>query len=165
MPLRTLCLRHIRRSELDGGSQLSAAKGATSQNRCSLPHVRPYRETPTVAFDQVEQADGSSVLIGIWDTAGAERFDSLSSFYCRGARAAICCYDISDKESFTSLSTRWIRKVIEQGDESCHIILCGTKGARPLTDPMPSRARRDAPTSRSAGRRAVLVPGTDRPAH
>ena len=85
--------------------------------------------TVGASFQQrkVTKADGSTTLIGIWDTAGAERFDSLSSFYCRGARAAICCYDMTDKESFTALSTRWIRKVIEQGEEGCHIVICGTK--------------------------------------
>ena len=31
------------------------------------------------------------------DTAGQERFDSLSSFYCRGARAAIICFDLTDR--------------------------------------------------------------------
>ena len=45
------------------------------------------------------------------DTAGQERFDSLSSFYCRGARAAIICFDLTDRASFESLSTKWIKKV------------------------------------------------------
>ena len=45
------------------------------------------------------------------DTAGQERFDSLSSFYCSGARAAIICFDLTDRASFESLSTKWIKKV------------------------------------------------------
>lgn len=61
------------------------------------------------------------------DTAGQERFDSLSSFYCRGARAAIICYDLTDRASFESLSTKWIRKVTEEAEAGCHICLVGTK--------------------------------------
>jgi len=33
--------------------------------------------------------------LAIWDTAGEERFDALTSFYCRGSRAAVICYGAS----------------------------------------------------------------------
>jgi len=78
------------------------------------------------AMKKVE-AGGRPCNLGIWDTAGQERFDSLSSFYCRGARAAIICFDLTDKASFDSLSTKWIRKVMEEADQGCHICLVGTK--------------------------------------
>ena len=61
------------------------------------------------------------------DTAGQERFDSLSSFYCRGARAAIICFDLTDRASFESLSTKWIKKVTEEAEAGCHICIVGTK--------------------------------------
>ena len=32
------------------------------------------------------------VNLAIWDTAGEEKFDSLTSFYCRGAACALVCY-------------------------------------------------------------------------
>ena len=37
------------------------------------------------------------------DTAGGERFHGLSSFYCRGAGAAILAYDLSNKDTFDYL--------------------------------------------------------------
>lgn len=61
------------------------------------------------------------------DTAGQERFDSLSSFYCRGARAAIICFDLTDRASFECLQTKWIRKVNDEAEPGCHICLVGTK--------------------------------------
>jgi len=61
------------------------------------------------------------------DTAGQERFDSLSSFYCRGARAAIICFDLTDRASFEALQTKWIKKVLEEAEQGCHICLVGTK--------------------------------------
>lgn len=78
------------------------------------------------AMKKVESG-GRPCNLGIWDTAGQERFDSLSSFYCRGARAAIICFDLTDKASFDSLSTKWIRKVLEEAEPGCHICLVGTK--------------------------------------
>lgn len=86
-----------------------------------------------IRTSQERAPDRSSTVLGICNTAGAERFDSLSSFYSRGARAAISCYDMSDNSLFADLSTRWIKKVIEQGDASCHIIFCGTKGTLSVT--------------------------------
>eukprot|EP00456_Euglypha_rotunda_P024900 TRINITY_DN2026_c0_g1_i20.p1 TRINITY_DN2026_c0_g1~~TRINITY_DN2026_c0_g1_i20.p1 ORF type:complete len:110 (-),score=17.83 TRINITY_DN2026_c0_g1_i20:11-340(-) len=38
-----------------------------------------------------------SVNLAIWDTAGEEKFDSLTNFYCRNARAALICYDITSE--------------------------------------------------------------------
>ena len=32
--------------------------------------------------------------IALWDAAGQEEFQGLTSFYCRNANAAILCYDI-----------------------------------------------------------------------
>ena len=34
-------------------------------------------------------------LYSLWLHLPQERFDSLSSFYCRGARAAIICFDLT----------------------------------------------------------------------
>jgi Ras-related protein Rab-24 len=61
------------------------------------------------------------------DTAGQERFDSLSSFYCRGARAAIICYDLTDRSSFDCIQSKWIKKVVEEAEQGCHMCLVGTK--------------------------------------
>ena len=40
------------------------------------------------------------VRIGIWDTPGIERFDTMITVYCREAHAAIVVYDITRKDSF-----------------------------------------------------------------
>jgi len=78
------------------------------------------------AMKKVE-ANGRPCNLGIWDTAGQERFDSLSSFYCRGARAAIICFDLTERASFESLQQKWVRKVIDEAEQGCHICIVGTK--------------------------------------
>uniref|UniRef100_A0A7S4BCK1 Uncharacterized protein n=2 Tax=Chrysotila carterae TaxID=13221 RepID=A0A7S4BCK1_CHRCT len=73
------------------------------------------------------EASGRPCNLGIWDTAGQERFDSLSSFYCRGARAAIICFDLTNRSSFESVQKKWIKKVLDEAEQGCHICLVGTK--------------------------------------
>lgn len=72
------------------------------------------------------KVDGSTVNLAIWDTAGEEKFDSLTNFYCRGARAAVICYDVTNKDTFNGLA-RWVDKVTSQAHESCAIVLVGNK--------------------------------------
>lgn len=81
------------------------------------------------AMKKVDSPDGKAkpCNLGIWDTAGQERFDSLSSFYCRGARAAIICFDLTDRASFDCLATKWIRKVLDEAEQGCHMCIVGTK--------------------------------------
>ena len=45
------------------------------------------------------------IKLQLWDTAGTERFRSVSRSYYRGAAGAILVYDIASRQSFTSLST------------------------------------------------------------
>lgn len=45
------------------------------------------------------------IKLQLWDTAGTERFRSVSRSYYRGAAGAILIYDISSRESFLGLST------------------------------------------------------------
>ena len=44
---------------------------------------------------------GSLLTCRLWDTAGAERFDSLSRLYYSGAQAALVCVDPTDSSSFS----------------------------------------------------------------
>jgi small GTP-binding protein len=48
-------------------------------------------------FANKELRAGSSLLsLAIWDTAGEEKFDSLTSYYCKGAQAALVCYGLDE---------------------------------------------------------------------
>lgn len=82
--------------------------------------------------------------LAIWDTAGEEKFDSLTNFYCRGAQAAVVCYgthththgyevltfflslDVTNAASFHSLD-RWLSKLEAEADDNCVIVICGNK--------------------------------------
>lgn len=49
----------------------------------------------------------------------------MSRIYYRGARAAIICYDLTDKKSFER-ARFWINE-LQEVEELCKIYLCGTK--------------------------------------
>uniref|UniRef100_A0A8C8SLE1 Ras-related protein Rab-24 n=1 Tax=Pelusios castaneus TaxID=367368 RepID=A0A8C8SLE1_9SAUR len=66
-----------------------------------------------------------TVTLGIWDTAGSERYEAMSRIYYRGARAAIVCYDLTDSSSFQRAKF-WVNE-LQNFEESCRIYLCGTK--------------------------------------
>ena len=46
---------------------------------------------------------GRVLSLGVWDTAGAERFESLSRMYYNGAKAAVLCFDPCNAASFAKL--------------------------------------------------------------
>lgn len=57
---------------------------------------------------QAHVKGGKTITLGIWDTAGAEQFQSLSCMYYRQSRAAIVCFDPCSRASFEKLQF-WVR--------------------------------------------------------
>ncbi|XP_071481981.1 ras-related protein Rab-24-like isoform X2 [Diadema antillarum] len=86
----------------------------------------PYQNTIGAAFGakKVEVYD-RTVTMGIWDTAGSERYEAMSRIYYRGAKAAIVCYDLTDEQSFGKAKF-WVEELL-RNEEHCKIYLCGTK--------------------------------------
>ncbi|KAL9981817.1 hypothetical protein ACROYT_G010572 [Oculina patagonica] len=68
---------------------------------------------------------GRNLSLAIWDTAGAERYQAMSAMYYRSARAAILCYDLTDKTSFDKAKF-WVDQ-LKAAEPDCRIYLCGTK--------------------------------------
>ncbi|XP_016130363.1 ras-related protein Rab-24-like [Sinocyclocheilus grahami] len=88
--------------------------------------VGPYQNTIGAAFVAKALDVGDKVVtLGIWDTAGSERYEAMSRIYYRGARAAIVCYDLTDSSSF-GRARFWVKE-LQNCEEHCKIYLCGTK--------------------------------------
>lgn len=86
------------------------------------------RHVPTIgasfgARDLV--ADGRAVTLGCWDTAGSERYESMTKMYYRGARGAIVCYDITDAASFEK-AKYWVSE-LRSAEEDVVVALVATK--------------------------------------
>uniref|UniRef100_A0A8C6M006 Ras-related protein Rab-24 n=1 Tax=Nothobranchius furzeri TaxID=105023 RepID=A0A8C6M006_NOTFU len=88
--------------------------------------VGPYQNTIGAAFvAKPIQVAEKVITLGIWDTAGSERYEAMSRIYYRGARAAIVCYDLTDSSSFQRAKF-WVNE-LQNCEEHCKIYLCGTK--------------------------------------
>ncbi|XP_003745104.1 ras-related protein Rab-18 [Galendromus occidentalis] len=66
--------------------------------------------TSTIGFDhksKVITVFDNKVKLSLWDTAGSERFRTLTASYYRGAQGAVLVYDVTCRESFEKLDS-WL---------------------------------------------------------
>ena len=85
----------------------------------------------TVGFDYMNKEitiGKKKINIQLWDTAGTEMFQSLSSSYYRNSCGALVVFDVLDRKSFESLNT-WINYYREHRDQKYEelIYLIGNK--------------------------------------
>ena len=66
-----------------------------------------------------------SILLGLWDTAGSERYTSMSRMFYRGAMAAIVCYDVTDEKTWDKVKF-WAGEVT-RFEEDCKVYIVGNK--------------------------------------
>jgi small GTP-binding protein len=62
----------------------------------------------TMTFDEY---GGKSIRFEIWDTAGQEKYRSLTKIFYKDAGAAILVYDITRKESFEEIQKYWFNQI------------------------------------------------------
>ena len=62
----------------------------------------------TMTFDEY---DGKSIRFEIWDTAGQEKYRSLTKIFYKDATAAILVYDITRKESYEEMQKYWYNQI------------------------------------------------------
>lgn len=68
----------------------------------------------------------SPVKLQIWDTAGQEKFRSITRSYYRGAAGALLVYDITRRETFEHL-TSWLEDCRKYSSSDITIMLIGNK--------------------------------------
>lgn len=76
------------------------------------------------------EQDGQIVKLQIWDTAGQDRFRSITASYYRGAHCVLLVYDCTDRESFEAIP-QWLRELRAAGaSESVVVVLVANKTDR-----------------------------------
>eukprot|EP01120_Amphizonella_sp_Union-15-10_P011241 TRINITY_DN4717_c0_g1_i2.p1 TRINITY_DN4717_c0_g1~~TRINITY_DN4717_c0_g1_i2.p1 ORF type:complete len:188 (-),score=23.71 TRINITY_DN4717_c0_g1_i2:99-662(-) len=84
---------------------------------------------PTIGVDFKVRSltlDGTELKLQIWDTAGTERFRSVTTSYYRGAHGIILVYDITNQESFSNIQ-KWLQEIERFGGDSVLKLLVGNK--------------------------------------
>lgn len=62
----------------------------------------------------------------IWDTAGQEKFRSLTLNFYKGVNGIILVFDLTDEESFNNIP-HWIRQLKIYASENISMVLLGNK--------------------------------------
>lgn len=110
----------------------NAGVGKTSlcEKYCKDAFNSDMRSTIGVEFfvDKLK-INGEEVIIQLWDTAGHERFRSITSGYYRGAHCVIFVFDITNRQSFEDLET-WLYQALQKVDPNAVFILVGSKKDR-----------------------------------
>ena len=70
--------------------------------------------------------DNNEVKVQIWDTAGQEKYRSITSSYYKGAQGCLLVYDITRKESFDNID-KWFSELKSSSDNDINAILIGNK--------------------------------------
>jgi Ras-related protein Rab-1A len=71
-----------------------------------------FQETfyPTIGVDfkiRTFSSEGSVVKLQMWDTAGQEKFKTITSAYYKGAQGVILVFDLCDRKSYEDIQN-WI---------------------------------------------------------
>ncbi|KAG7177351.1 Ras-related protein RAB1BV-like [Homarus americanus] len=75
---------------------------------------------------KIVNLDGVPIKLQIWDTAGEERFRTLTTAYYRGAQGIVLVYDVTNLDSFNHLSY-WLRNIEENASPEVVKVLAGNK--------------------------------------
>jgi small GTP-binding protein len=88
----------------------------------SAPTIGPSSQVKTVKVDTFSEAK-----MDIWDTAGAEKFSSITQNHIRDSNGIILVFDLGNEESFKNLD-KWMEKINDVVDvKKVEIILVGNK--------------------------------------
>ena len=95
---------------------------------CLIAHYQTGKylsEIPSTcgsSFVQIKKTiNGKKYTLNLWDTAGQEKYDSLTKIFTKNANIVILVYSIIDKKSFQSLN-KWLKLVKEINGEDGYAI-------------------------------------------
>ena len=72
--------------------------------------------------------DGSKILrFEIWDTAGQEKYRSLTTMFYKDANAAVMVYDVTRAGSFEELKNYWAKQIKENSPENIILVIAANK--------------------------------------
>ena len=77
-------------------------------------------------FTKEEKIDDKVVRVKIWDTAGQEKFKSLTRNFYKNSHGVLICYDVTNRKSFEHVQT-WIDSIKDNSSSNIKMILVGNK--------------------------------------
>jgi len=74
----------------------------------------------------VALANGKSVRLQLWDTAGQEKFRTITSSFYRATHGILFVYDITNADSFESIK-QWYREIDRYASDNINKVLVANK--------------------------------------
>lgn len=102
------------------------------------------------------QGSRKRIKLQLWDTAGTERFRSVSRSYYRGAAGALLVYDISNYNTFSQLPT-FLSDAKTLASPHLAVVLVGNKSD--VADPAAQQSLLDEPESAPSTVSGSIGPG------
>lgn len=90
---------------------------------------------PTIGVDfkiRTIESSGSVIKLQIWDTAGQEKFKTITAAYYKGAQGLLLVFDISDRKSFIDIEN-WMLEAEKYSSQKIVKILIGNKSDKEAT--------------------------------
>ena len=84
---------------------------------------------PTIGIDfrvKTVVLENLIIKLQIWDSAGLERFRTITSSYYQGINGIILVYDITNEKTYENLDN-WLAQIVNYGIEDVSVILVGNK--------------------------------------
>lgn len=106
-----------------------AGVGKTAIFHRSKDNIFDERRKTTVGIDSFSlyvKVGDQQVTLGVWDTAGVERFRTITNNYYRGSHAAIFVYSVDEPSSLHYLG-HWIRDLEEYSPNAIKILVGNKK--------------------------------------
>eukprot|EP00828_Plagiopyla_frontata_P014597 TRINITY_DN1909_c0_g3_i1.p1 TRINITY_DN1909_c0_g3~~TRINITY_DN1909_c0_g3_i1.p1 ORF type:complete len:206 (+),score=49.00 TRINITY_DN1909_c0_g3_i1:78-695(+) len=71
--------------------------------------------------------NNKAVKLQIWDTAGQEKFRTITNAYYKGAHCIVVVYDITNEQSFRNIEKYWINEIETNADKNALLLFVGNK--------------------------------------
>lgn len=116
--------------ELPEATQTEATVGVNFQKAGSLPlpgdlvfydRFAKSNEQGGVINPDAKQPPAQVKSLQVWDTAGQEKFQSITKNHYRGTHGAILVYDVTQQSSLRNLE-RWLSEVKDNASEGAPIV-------------------------------------------
>lgn len=104
--------------------------GKTSLLSKYVKGVFPPSPLPTIAIEFatkiVQIKEGGYIKAQIWDTAGQEKYKSITSHHYRKAVGGLIVYDVTKRTTFNNV-IQWLSELKNCAEKGCVIALIGNK--------------------------------------
>ena len=95
--------------------------------------------TKTIKISETNE----SLTLDIWDTAGQEKYRSLTRIFFQGAKLAILVYAINRKDSFENLKNVWLKELKDHADKNVVLGVAGNKSDLYEKEEVPEQEARE----------------------